>query len=217
MKILVIDVGGTSIKLLATGHRTPIRIPSGRGLTPKRMVRLVRDAVNGWDYSAVSIGYPGPVKDGTPAKEPKNLGRGWVGFDFHRAFGRPVKVVNDAAMQAIGSYKKGRMLFLGLGTGLGTTLILDGVVAPMELAHLPYKRGRTYEQYVGKAGLERSGKKKWRRHVADVTTRLKAALEVDEVVVGGGTAKFLTRLPRGARSGSNSLAFLGGYRLWRQR
>jgi polyphosphate glucokinase len=217
MKILVIDVGGTSIKLLATGHRTPIRIPSGRGLTPKRMVRLVRDAVNGWDYSAVSIGYPGPVKDGTPAKEPKNLGRGWVGFDFHRAFGRPVKVVNDAAMQAIGSYKKGRMLFLGLGTGLGTTLILDGVVAPMELAHLPYKRGRTYEQYVGKAGLERSGKKKWRRHVADVTTRLKAALEVDEVVVGGGNAKFLTRLPRGARSGSNSLAFLGGYRLWRQR
>jgi polyphosphate glucokinase len=165
----------------------------------------------------VSIGYPGPVKDGTPAKEPKNLGRGWVGFDFHRAFGRPVKVVNDAAMQAIGSYKKGRMLFLGLGTGLGTTLILDGVVAPMELAHLPYKRGRTYEQYVGKAGLERSGKKKWRRHVADVTTRLKAALEVDEVVVGGGNAKFLTRLPRGARSGSNSLAFLGGYRLWRQR
>jgi polyphosphate glucokinase len=217
MKILVIDVGGTSIKLLATGHRTPIRIPSGRGLTPKRMVRLVRDAVNGWDYSAVSIGYPGPVKDGTPAKEPKNLGRGWVGFDFHRAFGRPVKVVNDAAMQAIGSYKKGRMLFLGLGTGLGTTLILDGVVAPMELAHLPYKRGRTYEQYVGKAGLERSGKKKWRRHVADVTTRLKAALEVDEVVVGGGNAKFLTRLPRGVRSGSNSLAFLGGYRLWRQR
>jgi polyphosphate glucokinase len=217
MKILVIDVGGTSIKLLATGHRTPIRIPSGRGLTPKRMVRLVRDAVNGWDYSAVSIGYPGPVKDGTPAKEPKNLGRGWVGFDFHRAFGRPVKVVNDAAMQAIGSYKKGRMLFLGLGTGLGTTLILDGVVAPMELAHLPYKRGRTYEQYVGKAGLERSGKKKWRRHVADVTTRLKAALEVDEVVVGGGNAKFLTSLPRGVRSGSNSLAFLGGYRLWRQR
>ncbi len=217
MKILVIDVGGTSIKLLATGHRTPIRIASGRGLTPKRMVRLVRDAVNGWDYSAVSIGYPGPVKDGTPAKEPKNLGRGWVGFDFHRAFGRPVKVVNDAAMQAIGSYKKGRMLFLGLGTGLGTTLILDGVVAPMELAHLPYKRGRTYEQYVGKAGLERSGKKKWRRHVADVTTRLKAALEVDEVVVGGGNAKFLTRLPRGVRSGSNSLAFLGGYRLWRQR
>jgi polyphosphate glucokinase len=217
MKILVIDVGGTSIKLLATGHRTPIRIPSGRSLTPRQMVRLVRDAVNGWEYSAVSIGYPGPVKNGKPAKEPKNLGRGWVGFDFHRAFGRPVKVVNDAAMQAIGSYKKGRMLFLGLGTGLGTTLILDGVVAPMELAHLPYKRGRTYEQYVGKAGLERSGKRKWRRHVADVTTRLKAALEVDEVVVGGGNAKLLTRLPRGVRSGSNSLAFLGGYRLWRQR
>lgn len=214
MKILVIDIGGTSIKILATGHRTPIKVPSGPALTPKRMIRLVQEATEGWDYSVVSIGYPGPVKNGHPVKEPKNLGRGWVGFDFERAFGRPVKVVNDAAMQAIGSYEKGRMLFLGLGTGLGTTLILDGIVAPMELAHLPYKNGKTYEDYLGKGGLERSGKKRWRRHVADVTARLSAALEVDDVVLGGGNAKLLKRLPAGARSVTNGHAFLGGYRLW---
>jgi predicted NBD/HSP70 family sugar kinase len=154
------------------------------------------------------------VKNGRPLKEPKNLGRGWVGFDFERAFGRPIKVVNDAAMQAIGSYEKGRMLFLGLGTGLGTTLIVEGVVAPMELAHLPYKNGKTYEEYVGKAGLERSGKKRWRKNVADVAKRLGAALEADEVVLGGGNAKLLKRLPAGARSVGNGHAFLGGYRLW---
>jgi len=214
MKILVVDIGGTSIKMLATGQHTPIKVPSGRTLTPKRMIQAVRKAVGGWDYSVISIGYPGPVKNGRPAKEPKNLGRGWVGFDFERAFGCPVKIVNDAAMQAIGSYEKGRMLFLGLGTGLGTTLIVDGVVAPMELAHLPYKNGKTYEEYVGKAGLERSGKKRWRKNVADVAARFGAALEADEVVLGGGNAKLLKRLPAGTRSVNNGHAFLGGYRLW---
>jgi polyphosphate glucokinase len=214
MKILVVDVGGSSIKVLATGHRTPIKIPSGPTMTARRMVRLVREAVAGWDYSYVSIGYPGPVKDGGPAKEPKNLGRGWVGFDFASAFGCPVKVINDAAMQALGGYSGGRMLFLGLGTGLGTTLIADGVVVPMELAHLPYKNGRTYEEYVGKAGLKQRGRKKWRRDVADVTKRLKDALGADEVVIGGGNAKLLGELPPGARAGSNGHAFVGGYRLW---
>jgi polyphosphate glucokinase len=214
MKVLVIDVGGTSIKALATGHRTRIRIPSGPHLTPQDMVRQVQEAVDGWEYDVISIGYPGPVKDGKPAKEPKNLGAGWVGFNFERAFGRPVKVVNDAAMQALGSYEKGRMLFLGLGTGLGSTLILDGALAPMELAHLPYRKGRTYEQYVGKAGLKRFGKKKWRKYVVDVIARLSAALEVDDVVLGGGNAKLIKRLPPGVRSGSNGHAFLGGYRLW---
>ena len=216
MKILVVDIGGTSIKILATGRRTPIRIPSGPRLTPKQMVRRVRKAVAGWQYSVISIGYPGPVKNGKPAKEPKNLGRGWVGFDFERAFGLPVRIINDAAMQALGSYEKGRMLFLGLGTGLGTTLILDGVVAPLELAHLPYKNGRTYEGYLGKEGLRRSGKKRWRRNVADVIVRLRAALEADDVVVGGGNAKLLKALPPGARSGANRNAFRGGYRLWKQ-
>jgi predicted NBD/HSP70 family sugar kinase len=217
MKVLVVDIGGTSIKILATGHQKPIKIPSGPQMTPKQMVSKVADAIDGWEYDVVSIGYPGPVKKGKPVQEPRNLGRGWVGFDFERAFGKPVRLINDAAMQALGSYKKGRMLFLGLGTGLGTTLILDGVVAPMELAHLPYKNGKTYEQYVGKAGLERSGKKKWRQNVADVVSRLSAALEVDDVVIGGGNAKLLKTLPAGARAGKNGFAFVGGYRLWAQR
>lgn len=216
MKVLVIDIGGTSIKILATGRQTPIKIPSGPDLTPMKMVQLVQQAVEGWEFSVISIGFPGPVKDNTPVKEPKNLGPGWIGFDFKRAFGKPVKVMNDAAMQALGSYKQGRMLFLGLGTGLGSTLVLDGVVAPMELAHLPYKNGRTYEEYVGKAGLLRTGKKKWRENVADVTARLSAALEADEVVIGGGNAKLLKELPPGARAVNNGNAFIGGYRLWRR-
>jgi polyphosphate glucokinase len=216
MKILVIDVGGTFIKVLATGHRKPLKIPSGPAMTPQRMVRLVREAIAGWEYSVVSIGYPGPVKDGKPLKEPKNLGRGWVRFNFSRAFGCPVKLINDAAMQALGSYRGGRMLFLGLGTGLGTTLILEGVIAPMELAHLPYANGRTYEEYIGKAALKRCGKKEWRRRVADVTKRLSVALEADDVVLGGGNAKHLRRLPSHIRCGSNRNAFIGGYRLWRK-
>jgi polyphosphate glucokinase len=215
MKILVIDVGGTTIKLLATGHRTPVKIPSGPQLTPARMVKLVRDAVKDWDYSVISIGYPGPVSRGKVMKEPKNLGRGWLKFDFRKAFGRPVRVVNDAAMQALGSYRGGNMLFLGLGTGLGSAMIVDDVMVPMELAHLPFKNGRTYEQHVGRAALEKCGKKKWRKRVEDITGRLRAALEADEVVLGGGNAKFLERLPPGTRLGRNLHAFAGGYRLWK--
>jgi len=214
MNVLVIDIGGTSIKVRRSGSRTVVRIPSGRRMTARKMVRLVREAVDGWKYSRVSIGYPGVILRGKPVAAPKNLGRGWIGFDFQRAFGCPVKMVNDAAMQALGSYKGGRMLFLGLGTGLGSALIVDGILEPMELAHLPYKKGRSYEDYVGSAGLERYGKRKWRRHVLDVTERLKAALEVDYVVLGGGNVRKLHRLPAGVGRGDNGHAFVGGFRLW---
>jgi len=214
MDILVIDVGGTHIKVLATGRKKRLEFRSGPKMTAKEMVRRVRQATTDWQYAVVSIGYPGPVLHGKPVSEPRHLGDGWVGFDFKKAFGCPVRIANDAAMQALGSYKRGRMLFLGLGTGLGSALIVDGVLEPMELAHLPYMKGRTYEDYVGKAALKRFGKKKWRRHVADVVTRLKAALEVDDVVIGGGNAKRLLTLPKGVRLGSNADAFAGGYRLW---
>jgi polyphosphate glucokinase len=212
-KVLVVDVGGTSVKLLATGQTERRSFPSGPTLTPKRMVSGVKKLARGWTYDVVSIGYPGPVLRGRPIAEPYNLGRGWVGFDFAKAFGHPVKVVNDAAMQALGSYKGGKMLFLGLGTGLGTTMIVDGIVEPMELGHLPYKKG-TYEDYVGRAGLERHGKKKWRRHVADVVARLIAALEPDETVIGGGNVKKLHALSLHCRAGENDNAFRGGFRLW---
>jgi polyphosphate glucokinase len=213
-KVLVIDIGGTHIKLLATGQKEPTKIPSGPEMAPRRMVTLVRRATAKWKYSAVSIGYPGPVLHGKPVSDPHNLAPGWVGFDFRKAFGRPVKLMNDAALQAIGSYKRGRMLFLGLGTGLGSALIVDGVIEPMELAHLPYKKRGTYEDYIGVRGLERLGKKKWRRYVADVVNRLKTALEADDVVLGGGNAKLLKALPAGARLGSNANAFRGGFRIW---
>ena len=216
MDILVIDVGGTHLKVLATSRKKPLKIRSGPHMSAKEMVRAVRQVTADWQYSVVSIGYPGPVLHGKPVTEPMNLGDGWVGFDFKKAFGCPVRVINDAAMQALGSYKGDRMLFLGLGTGLGSALIVDGVLEPMELAHLAYKRGRTYEQYVGTAGLKRFGKKKWRRHVADVITRLKATLEADDVVIGGGNAKSLRPLPKGDRLGSNANAFIGDYRLWKQ-
>jgi polyphosphate glucokinase len=215
MRILVIDVGGTNIKLLATGQKEPIKIPSGTQMTATQMAHRVRNAVAGWKYDAVSIGYPGPVVHGRPVSEPRNLGGGWVGFDFRAVFGCPVKVINDAAMQALGSYKGGRMLFLGLGTGLGSAVIVDGVIEPMELAHLPYKKGRTYEDYVGEAGLKSSGKKKWRRHVLDVIALLARALQADDVVIGGGNAKLLRELPSAVRLGSNVNAFVGGYRLWK--
>jgi polyphosphate glucokinase len=214
-KILAIDVGGTHVKVLATGRRKPLEIPSGPKMTAKQMVRDVRQATVGWRYSVVSIGYPGPVLHGKPMSEPPNLGGGWVGFDFEKAFGHPVRLVNDAAMQALGSYKGGRMLFLGLGTGLGSALIVDGVLEPMELAHLPFKKGKTYEDLVGNAALQRFGKKKWRSYATDVVTQLQAALEADDVVVGGGNAKLLRSLPKGVRLGSNSNAFIGGYRLWK--
>ncbi len=214
MDILVIDIGGTNVKLLSTGRRTPVKIPSGPEMTPRKMVRLVKDAVRDWRFAVVSIGYPGPVGHDRPIADPKNLGKGWVGFNFRKAFGKPVRIVNDAAMQALGSYRGGRMLFLGFGTGLGTAIIIDGVLEPMELAHLPYKKGRTYEDYVGLRGLERYGKKRWRKHAADIIVTLQAALEVDDVVVGGGNAKLLKKLPRGARLGGNEHAFAGGFRLW---
>jgi polyphosphate glucokinase len=210
---LVVDVGGTSVKILATGQNEHRSFPSGPTLTPRRMVSGVKKLAWDWTYAVVSIGYPGPVLHGRPIVEPHNLGRGWVGFDFAAAFGRPVKIVNDAAMQAVGSYSGGKMLFLGLGTGLGTTMIVDGIVEPMELGHLPYKKG-TYEDYLGRAGLERYGKKKWRRNVADVVGRLIAALEPDETVIGGGNVKKLDALPPQSRAGGNDNAFRGGFRLW---
>jgi predicted NBD/HSP70 family sugar kinase len=213
-RILVIDVGGTNIKVLATGQKDPVKITSGPKMTAKKMVREVREATKDWNYDHVSIGYPSPVVHGHPLCNPHNLGGGWVGFDFRKAFGHPVKIVNDAAMQALGIYRGGKMLFLGLGTGLGSALIADGILEPMEVAHLPYKKGRTYEDYLGLRGLKRAGKKKWRRHVAEVAEQLKGALEADYVVLGGGNAKLLKTLPPGCILGSNSTAFTGGFRLW---
>ena len=213
MNVLVIDIGGTNVKLLATGRTEEVKFPSGPKMTAKAMVAGVKKATATWSYDAVSIGYPGPILRGSPGAEPHNLGAGWVGFDFEGAFGRPVKMINDAAMQALGSYKGGKMLFLGLGTGLGSTLVCEGIVQPMELGHLPYKKG-TYEDYLGIRGLERNGKKKWRKHVADVVERLIAALQPDDVVLGGGNVKNLKELPNRCRAGENSNAFLGGFRLW---
>ncbi|MBZ5642480.1 MAG: ROK family protein [Acidobacteriia bacterium] len=212
--ILVIDVGGTHVKVRDREHKEPIKIVSGPKMTAKKMVKLVREATSGWKYSCVSIGYPAPVVHGHPLCEPHNLGGGWVGFNFHKAFGHPVKIINDAAMQALGIYRGGRMLFLGLGTGLGSALIVDGVLEPMEIAHLPYKKGRTFEDYLGVRGLKRLGKKKWRKQVAEVAEQLRAAMEADDVVLGGGNAKLLKTLPPGCRLGDNSTAFTGGFRLW---
>ena len=213
MNVLAIDIGGTHVKILATGQKERREFDSGPKLTPGLMAAGVKKLARDWKYDVVSIGYPGPVLRNRPVAEPHNLAKGWVGFNFETAFKCPVRVINDAAMQALGSYKRGKLLFLGLGTGLGTTLIIDGIVEPMELAHLPYKKG-TYEDYVGIRGLEKHGKKKWRRYVADVVERLRAALEVDDVVLGGGNVKKLKALPRGCRAGNNSNAFLGGFRLW---
>jgi polyphosphate glucokinase len=214
MKVLAIDVGGTHVKVLATGEREVRKFPSGPAMTPDQMVAGVLELAKGWRFDAVSIGYPGPVLHGHPIAEPHHLGSGWVGFDFRRALGCPVRLINDAAMQALGSYLRGRMLFLGLGTGLGSAMIVNGIVEPMELGHLPYKKG-VYEDYVGAQGLAKHGKSKWRRHVADVVRLLVAALEPDDVVLGGGNAKELKEPPQGCRLGNNANAFLGGFRLWR--
>ena len=213
MNVLAIDIGGTNVKILASGQKEPRRFPSGPDLTPRQMVAGVKKLARGWKFEAVSIGYPGMVIHNRPVAEPRNLGRGWIGFDYRAAFGKPVKIVNDAAMQALGSYKGGKMLFLGLGTGLGSTVIADGIVEPMELAHLPYRKG-TYEDYVGLRGLKKRGKKKWRRHVKNVVAQLTAALEPDDIVLGGGNVKKLKELPKGCRAGDNANAFLGGFRLW---
>jgi len=215
MKVLVIDIGGTHVKLLATGQDEPVKFVSGPKLTPAQMVAGVKKLGRGWKYQAISMGYPGLVLHGRVVAEPHNLGRGWVAFDYRAAFGRPVKIINDAAMQALGSYKGGKMLFLGLGTGLGSALVVDGIVEPMELGHLPYRKG-TYEAYVGQRGLEQRGKKKWRRHVAGVVAGLIAALEPDDVVLGGGNVRKLKELPAGCRAGDNANAFVGGGRLWEQ-
>lgn len=213
-KILVIDIGGTHVKILATGHNTPRETDSGPTMTPKRMVAWVKAASKDWDYDVISMGYPAPVVHNKPLIEPHNLGKGWVGFKYHKAFGRPVKIVNDAAMQAIGSYQGGRMLFLGLGTGLGSAMVVDGIVQPMEIAHLPYKNGKTYEDYLGVRGLERMGKKKWRRYVNLIVEELRGAMNADYIVLGGGNVQKLKTLPPKTRRGSNEKAFVGGYRMW---
>ena len=214
MQVLSIDIGGTNVKFLASNATEPRRFPSGPTLTPDQMTNQLLEATKDWTYDVVTIGYPGPVNNDRALLEPRNLGRGWVGYDFAAHFGKPVKLINDAAMQALGSYEGGRMLFLGLGTGLGTTLIIDKVIAPMELAHLPYRKGRTFEDYVGERGLERLKAKKWQRAVHDVTMRLKAALVADYVVVGGGNAKKLEEMPEGCRRGGNHNAYFGGLRMW---
>jgi polyphosphate glucokinase len=215
MNVLVIDVGGTHVKVLATGHKAHREFDSGPTLTPKQLVAGVKKLVADWKYEAISIGYPGPVLRNKPVSEPWNLGKGWAGFNFEAAFKCPVKVVNDAAMQALGSYKNGKMLFLGLGTGLGSTMILEGIIAPMELGHLPYRKA-TFEDYVGIRGLKKFGKKKWRGFVEDVVKRLTAALEPDDVVLGGGNIHKLRKLPPRTRAGNNDNAFTGGFRLWKK-
>lgn len=216
MKVLAIDIGGTHVKILLSGETEKREVDSGTTLTPRRMVTAVKRLAQGWTYDVIAMGYPGPVLHNKPMLEPHNLAAGWVGFDFEKAFGRPVRVFNDAAMQALGSYKGGRMLFLGLGTGLGTALIVDGIVEPLELAHLPYKKGKTFEDYVGKRGLDRLGKTKWRKEVADIVKQLGHAMQADYVVLGGGNAKKLKKLPKGAELGDNANAFLGGFRMWEE-
>ncbi len=213
MKVLVIDVGGTHVKVIASGQTESRQFDSGPELLPERMVVETRQITNDWNYDVVSIGYPGPVLRNRPVAEPHNLASGWVGFDFASAFERPVKIINDAAMQALGGYQGGNMLFLGLGTGLGSAMIVNGIVEQMELAHLPYKK-HTYEHYVGQRGLDRAGKNRWRRYVEDVVAQLIGALGPDDVVLGGGNAKHIKNLPPGCRMGDNANAFLGGFRLW---
>jgi polyphosphate glucokinase len=215
-KVLVIDVGGPNVKILVTGKRAPRKVLSGPEMTASGMVAAVQRLAADWSYDVISLGYPGAVIGGGPIAEPKNLSNGWVGFDLEKAFGCPVKVINDAAMQALGSYEGRRMLFLGLGTGLGSALITDGVLVPMELAHLRYRNSRTYEDYVGLRGFRRYGKKAWRRYVAEVVTALRDALQADYVVLGGGNATKLKRLPERVRLGDNTHAFLGGFRLWEE-
>jgi polyphosphate glucokinase len=216
MKILVIDVGGTHVKILVSGKRQHLEFDSGPHLTAKAMVATVKEtaAKAGWSYEAISMGYPGPVLHNHPVAEPHNLGPGWVGFNFRKAFGRPIKIVNDAALQALGSYRGGRMLFLGLGTGLGSAMIVDFVLEPMELAHLPYKKGRTYEDFVGLKGLKRLGKKKWRKSVIEVVNLLRTATQAEYVELGGGNARLIKKLPPHVCAGDNDNAFRGGFRLW---
>lgn len=216
MKILAIDIGGTHVKILASGRKQKREIVSGPKMTARQMVARVKKLAQGWAYGVVSVGFPGPVLHNRPVAEPHNLGSGWMGFDFASAFGVRAKVVNDAAMQALGSYRGGKMLFLGLGTGLGSTMIVNGILEPMELGHLPYKKG-TYEDYVGARGLAHFGKKRWRKLVEDVVERLVAATEPDDIVIGGGNLEHLKKLPQGCRAGNNANAFVGGFRMWKRK
>jgi polyphosphate glucokinase len=216
MKILIIDIGGTNVKVASTDNRVPLKIPSGPEMSAKLMVEQVLSATKGWKYDRISIGYPGPVVHHKPMAEPHNLAPGWVDFPYEKSLGKPIRFINDAAMQALGGYQGGRMLFLGTGTGLGSAMIFDGLVVPLELAHLPYKNGRTYEEYIGVAGLERRGKKRWHKSVLDIACRLRAALVCDYVLLGGGNAKLMKELPEGIILGANSNAIDGGIKLWEQ-
>jgi polyphosphate glucokinase len=213
MNVLVIDIGGTNVKILASGQTEPRKLPSGPTMTPRLMVSGVKKLAGDWKYDVVSIGYPGVIRKGQIVAEPRNLAPKWVGFDFEAAFGCPVKLINDAAMQALGSYRQGILLFLGLGTGLGSALVVEGKVVPMELAHLSCRKG-SYEDYLGLRGIKRFGRKKWEKYVAFGAARLIAAMHPDDVVIGGGNAKKLKKLPDGCRAGNNANAFLGGFRLW---
>jgi polyphosphate glucokinase len=213
MNVLAIDIGGTHVKILDSAEKEARKFPSGPRMTPRMMVAGVKRLAADWTFDVISVGYPGPVLHNRPVTEPYNLAPGWTVFDFRRAFKRPLRFMNDAAMQALGSYRGGKLLFLGLGTGLGTAMIVDGIVEPMELAHLPYRKA-TYEDYIGLRGLKRHGRRKWRKHVAEVVKQLVTALEPDEVVLGGGNVKLLEKLPRRCRAGDNANAFLGGFRLW---
>jgi polyphosphate glucokinase len=213
MRVLVVDIGGTNVKILATGQTEPRKFPSGRKLTPEHMVAGVKELAGPWKYDAVALGYPGQVHDNRIVTEPKNLAHGWAEFDFQAAFGCPVRIMNDAAMQALGSYQRGLLLFLGLGTGLGAALVRDGIIVPLELGRLAFKDG-TYEDYIGVRALKRLGRKKWQKYVEFGATRMIQAVLPDDVVLGGGNAKKLTRLPKGCRLGSNAFAFIGGYRMW---
>jgi len=215
MKILVLDVGGSHVKCLASGRKTHVEFKSGPKLTPREMVKQVLKITRGWRFDAVSIGYPGVVHRGKPAREPHNLGPGWVGFDFRSAFARPVRIINDAAMQALGDYKGGKMLFLGLGTGLGSALIVDGAIEAMELGHLRYSKKHVYEDHLGERGLERHGLRKWRALVAQAIEGFREALLPEYIVLGGGNVRKLKKLPPDTRRGDNSDAFTGGFRLWK--
>ena len=213
--ILTVDIGGSHLKVLASGKQDHRKVDSGSDFTPTQALNAVVKLAADWDYNAITIGFPGPVENNRPAQEPINLGTGWKDFDFAEALGKPVKVVNDALLQAVGSYQGGKMLFLGLGTGLGSALVVENVAQPLELAHLPYRRkGKTFEDYVGQRGLEKYGGKKWRHRVFDVVERLKAALQVEYVVIGGGNVRKLKTMPEGSRRGNNDNAFEGGFRLW---
>jgi len=216
-RILVLDIGGSHVKCIASGRRRPVKFESGPDMTPQIMMAKLRKLTRGWRYGAVTIGYPGVVRGNRIAREPHNLARGWMKFDFPAAFGCPVRMINDAAMQALGAYRGGRMLFLGLGTGLGSTLIFDGAIAPMELGHLPYAGKRSYEDDVGEAGRKRLGTKAWRKRTLQVLEFLRNALLPDTVVLGGGNTRWLKQLPPRTRRGSNADAFRGGFRLWQQR